>query len=158
MSASARLFSEAESKNARSAYAIMEEVAVKPGLFSRLFGPRHQDHYDEEYMDEGTPIRTANGLTIQAVHRYQVTVRRQVMSFQDAVACADGLKRGEQQVINLTVCHPELREKIKDFLYGVSYNAEGQMEELGDHIFMIAPASAFVEIANPTARTRGDRN
>ena len=133
----------------------MSDTAVKTSIFSKLFGPRQYEEYEEEYIDD-VPAPKQN-LTIQAVHRYQVTVRRQVMSFQDAVHAADGLKRGEQQVVNLSVCHPEVREKIKDFLYGVAYTAEGQMEEIGDHVFMIAPASAFVEVTSAQNR-KAERN
>ena len=78
----------------------MEETIVKPGIFSKLAGlvNRHQDDYEDDF---DAPVATP--LRVHSAHRYSITVRRQVVSFQDAVAAADGLKRGEQQVLNLTL-------------------------------------------------------
>lgn len=136
----------------------MEETMVKPGLFSKLAGwmPRRADEYDDHYPDE---VPATNGATpIRAVHRYQITVRRQILSLQDAVSAADGLKRGEQQILNLNYVQPDLREKIKDFMSGVNYTAEGTWEELGEHVFLLAPASAYVEVAPATPRMKAERN
>lgn len=134
----------------------MEELVERPGLFTRIvdrFAPRHAD---EGYDDYDVP--TSHGLRVHAVHRYHVTVRRQVVSFQDAIAAADGLKRGEQQILNLSMASPELREKIKDFMCGVNYNADGTWEELGEGVFLLAPATASVEVATATSRMQVDRN
>ncbi len=92
----------------------MSDTAVKTSIFSKLFGPRQYEEYEEEYIDD-VPAPKQN-LTIQAVHRYQVTVRRQVMSFQDAVLAADGLKRGEQQVnrVDFFVGTAEREGRIND--------------------------------------------
>lgn len=135
----------------------MEETIAKPGFFSRLAGlvNRNQDDYDE---DIDAPVPMATPLRVHAAHRYSITVRRQVVSFQDAVAAADGLKRGEQQILNLTMATVELREKIKDFMCGVNYAAEGTWEELGDNIFLLAPASAFIEVAPASPRMQSERN
>lgn len=129
----------------------MEETIAKPGFFSRLAGlvNRTQDDYEDDYE---TPLR------VHAAARYSITIRRQVVSFQDAVAAADGLKRGEQQVLNLTMATADLREKIKDFMCGVNYAAEGTWEELGDNVFLLAPASAFVEVAPASPRMQSERN
>ena len=133
----------------------MEETIAKPGIFSRLAGfiNRNQDDYEDDYE---TPVSTP--LRVHAAHRYSITVRRQVVSFQDAVAAADGLKRGEQQVLNLTMATHELREKIKDFMCGVNYAAEGTWEELGDNVYLLAPATAFIEVAPASPRMQTERN
>jgi len=90
--------------------------------------------------------------------RYQIVVRRQIMSFQDAVAAADGLKRGEQQILNLSQADQALRDKIKDFMCGVNYAEEGTWEELGENIFLLAPPEAHVEVAPPSPRLAAQRN
>lgn len=133
----------------------MEETIARPGLFSRLAGlvSRHDDYED----DLDAPVPTTN-LRVHSAHRYSVTVRRQVVSFQDAVAAADGLKRGEQQVLNLTMATPDMREKIKDFMCGVNYAAEGTWEELGENVYLLAPATAFVEVAPASPRMQSERN
>ncbi|HXH60590.1 MAG TPA: cell division protein SepF [Fimbriimonadaceae bacterium] len=123
----------------------MDELAGKPGFFERVVGFFHR-HEDEEFDDHTHTIPTSH-VRIGVDHTHHFTVRRQVVSFQDAVAAADGLKRNESQIINLTLASPDLREKIKDFMCGVNYTAEGSWEELGEHVYLLAPANAYVEVA-----------
>lgn len=132
----------------------MEETMERVGLFGRI---KEYFARDEEFEDE-QEFPTRNPLRVHSAHRYHVTVRRQIVSFQDAVAAADGLKRGEQQILNLSMCPAELREKIKDFMCGVNYNAEGTWEELGDAVFLLAPATAHVEVAPASQRMVAGRN
>lgn len=134
----------------------MEETIARPGLFSRLAGLVNRNH--DDYEDDYESPMPATPLRVHAAHRYSITVRRQVVSFQDAVAAADGLKRGEQQVLNLTMATSELREKIKDFMCGVNYAAEGSWEEIGDNVYLLAPATAFIEVAPASPRVQADRN
>ena len=123
----------------------MDETAGKPGFFERIFGMVHR-HEVEDHEDDREIVPTSH-VRIGADLSHHFTVRRQVVSFQDAIAAADGLKRGETQIINLASATPDLREKIKDFMCGVNYTAEGSWEEIGDYVFMLAPASVYVEVA-----------
>jgi cell division inhibitor SepF len=91
-------------------------------------------------------------------HRYTVTVRRQITSFDDAMAAAVGLKRGEQQILNLTATDPTLRQKIVDFMCGVNFSQEGTWEEVGEHIYLVAPGHAYIEVAPPTPRVNAIKN
>lgn len=135
----------------------MEELELqdRPGFFKSLRDRFLKEELVEEAADEdhGMPR-----LRVHTQARYQVTVRRHILSFQDAVAAADGLKRGEQQVLNLCACDSMLREKIKDFMCGVNYAEEGTWEELGDNIYLLAPPTATVEVAPATARMAAARN
>ncbi len=112
----------------------------------------------EEFDTDHVPTRPTNSLKLQAAHRYHVTVRSHIVSFQDAVSAADGLKRGEQQLLNLSKCPEDLREKIKDFMCGVNYNAEGAWEEVAENVYILAPASAYVEVAPASQRMVAGRN
>jgi len=124
----------------------MEELELqeKPGLFSKLSGLFVRGHDDEEELDavETNPSQT---YTLKGAYRYSVSIRREIMSFDDAYAAANGLKRGEQQILNLSYTDPVLRQKIVDFMAGVTFAQEANWEELGDHIYLVAPASAYVE-------------
>lgn len=141
---------------------IMEELELqeeRSGVFTRLkslFTREDQDYAEEDVVEEAR-----NHTTTYRVHArspYMVTVRRTVESFQDAIAAADGLKRGEQQVLNLNHCETVLREKIKDFMCGVNYAHEGTWEELGDNIYLLAPPHATVEVAPASPRMSAARN
>lgn len=135
----------------------MEELELheKPGFFTRLANTwSRRDQEEEEPYEAGTH----EGRPRFSHHRYQVTVRRQIVSFQDAVAAADGLKRGEQQILNLTMADHALREKIKDFMCGVNYAQEGSWEEVGEHVYLLAPPTALVEVAPASPRMAAARN
>jgi cell division inhibitor SepF len=137
----------------------MEEMQLqdKPGLFGRLANifTRTEEVEGEMEEHEGRP---AGSLTLKAAYRYTVTVRRQIVSFDDAMAAANGLKRGEQQILNLAGTDPAIRQKIVDFMCGVNFAQEGTWEELGENIYMVVPASAYVEVAPATPRMTAMKN
>ena len=134
----------------------MEELKEvdRPGFFARLFG---RDRFEEDELDEVVPQHPSMPRPLSG-RTYHITVRRQVVAFADAVAAADGLKRGEQQILNLCSADTSLREKIKDFLAGVNYAQEGTWEELGEHVYLLAPSSAIVDAAPPTPRMNAHSN
>lgn len=137
----------------------MEETMLedKPGFFGRVFGKfTRTDVYEEEL--ETMPEKGQSLSALRRDYRYTVTVRRQITSFDDAVAAAHGLKRGEQQIINLTATEPGLRQKIVDFMSGVNFAHEGTWEEIGEAIYLVVPQNAYVEVAPATARSSAIRN
>ena len=128
----------------------MEESMVEdqPGIISKFMKLIHKDHADGEEMDYAShETSTSNTTTARPSYRYTVTVRRQIVSFEDAMAAANGLKRGEQQVLNLNNTDLVTRQKIVDFMSGVNYAQEGTWEEIGENVYLVAPAHAYVEIA-----------
>jgi cell division inhibitor SepF len=130
----------------------------KPGLFSRIAGIfTHSEEIEDDY--ESTPQSAANAATqMRPNYRYTVTVRRQITSFDDALAAANGLKRGEQQILNLSATDQQTRQKIVDFMSGVNYAQEGTWEEVGEAVYLIVPANAYVEVAPPTPRMAAVKN
>ncbi len=139
----------------------MEEMVVqeKPGIFSRLMGMvarREEEYFEEESSVGTTPEHRA--LTLKSAARYTVTVRRQIVSFEDAMSAANGLKCGEQQILNLASTEAGLRQKIVDFMCGVNFAQEGTWEEIGENIYLVVPANAYVEVAPATPRMQASRN
>jgi cell division inhibitor SepF len=136
----------------------MEDLIERPTFFTRLTS-RFQRNEEAEYYDETpeydsvpTPQR------MRAVSGYRIAVRRQVETYDDAVEAADGLRRGEQQILNLSFCPPALREKIKDFMSGVNYAMDGEWVELGENVFLLAPRSAEVDVVPASDGMRARRN
>ncbi len=123
----------------------MEELELqdRPGLLSKLSGLFGRNSVANAESGEAG---TNSVYQIRTAYRYSVTVRREISSFDDAYAAANGLKRGDQQVLNLTYTDPVLRQKIVDFMAGVAFAQEANWEEIGDHIYLVAPSSAFVEV------------
>ena len=138
----------------------MEETMLeeRPGIFGRLFGRFTRTEVYEEEVETMPERTTTPAVGMRRDYRYTVTVRRQITSFDDAVAAAHGLKRGEQQIINLTATEPTLRQKIVDFMSGVNFAHEGTWEEIGDSIYLVVPQNAYVEVAPATARSSAMRN
>lgn len=146
----------------------MDEMAIqdRPGIFSRIAGmfTRTEDYIEEEEQivsnDRGASnnTTTAGGMRLRQDYRYTVTVRRQITSFDDAMAAANGLKRGEQQILNLSATDPVTRQKIVDFMCGVNFAQEGTWEEVGEHVYLIVPSNAYVEMAPPTPRMNARNN
>jgi cell division inhibitor SepF len=137
----------------------MEDVILqdKPGLFTRIGGLFTRE-IDEEY-DEPAPENRTNGKTVtRGSHRNTVTIRRQISNFDDAMAAAVGLKRGEQQILNLVGTDPAMRQKIVDFMCGVNFAQEGTWEEIGENIYIVAPASTYIEVAPATPRQNAAKN
>jgi cell division inhibitor SepF len=138
----------------------MEELELqdKPGLFSRLTGfLRREDEEEEDDTSPNVPTRSST-YQMKSAYKYHVTVRRQIVSFDDAVAAAQGLKAGEQQIINLSGTDPAMRQKIVDFMCGVNFAQEGTWEEIGENIYLVVPASVYVEVAPATPRGSALKN
>lgn len=131
----------------------MEELELqdKPGFFSRIASVFSRA--EDEEMDVEETGGKSQTYTLRSSYRYHVTVRRELVSFDDAYAAANGLKRGEQQILNLTLTEPSLRQKIVDFMSGVSFAQDANWEEIGEHIYLVCPASAFVEVAAGIPKT-----
>jgi cell division inhibitor SepF len=140
--------------------AIMDEVVLqdKPGIFSKIGNIFTRPVEDEEEDQPLVQVQSGAKAIVRPTHRYTVTIRRQVTSFEDAMAAAVGLKRGEQQLLNLTATDPTLRQKIVDFMCGVNFSQEGTWEEVGEHIYLVAPGHAYIEVAPPTPRVNAIKN
>jgi cell division inhibitor SepF len=140
---------------------IMEEMVLqdRPGLFTRLAAlvTRREEEFEDEF-DPATATPEHRAFTMKSTARYTITVRRQITSFEDAMAAANGLKSGEQQILNLASTESALRQKIVDFMCGVNYAQEGTWEEIGENIFLVVPANAYVEVAPATPRMSAIKN
>ena len=78
-------------------------------------------------------------LRLQTARGHRVSVRRNAQVFEDAKLAADGLKGGEQQIVNLERATPQMAERIIDFLNGVCYALDGTVERVGDKGLYVRP-------------------
>lgn len=144
--------------------------------FSRFFG---RDEYEDEEEEEAvpdsqppaqsqqSPVTRASGgslnpprrgvtpLRIEQTRRTHITVRRAVHSFDDARRAADGLKEGQQQIVNLEQTPADMAERITDFLNGATYALEGSVEKIGEQVYLFTPASVIIDVEDkPAAASR----
>ena len=131
----------------------MEELVFedRPGFFRRAMGwlSGGSRQVEESEVAEAAPAREA---TPRTAPRYTITVRRQIVSDEDAVSAAVGFKRGEQQILNLSMTDAQTRQDIVQYLKGGSFALEGSWEEIGENMYLLVPATAFVEMAAATPR------
>jgi cell division inhibitor SepF len=106
----------------------------------------------EEDDEEPLPAR-ATDVRYRRVQAYHISIRKEILSIEDARVAADGLKEGIQQILNLAATPPGVRERVVDFLNGVVYAIEGSVERVSEHVFVYAPPQAIIDAPN-TTRTR----
>ena len=100
------------------------------------------------YSMSTTSSRKPAALRLQTVRTHTVAVRTNAQVFEDAKLAADGLKAGDQQIVNLEKASPHMAERIIDFLNGVCYALDGAVEKVGDKVYLFVPANVSVEIDN----------
>jgi cell division inhibitor SepF len=97
-----------------------------------------------------TPVislsRRSNGLRLEQSKRAHVTVRRSVQNFDDARRAADGLKDGQQQIVNLEQTPADMAERIIDFLNGATYALDGSVEKIGEQVYLFTPSSVTIDV------------
>jgi cell division inhibitor SepF len=71
-------------------------------------------------------------------HGEEIHVRRP-HSRDEAPACADCLRARSAVIVNLKDLDEQAAKRVFDFLAGVVYAIEGQMETVGDDIFLLTP-------------------
>jgi cell division inhibitor SepF len=131
-----------------------EEDVAPRGLWSRVrervFGV--DEGYDEDGGAVAPPGHTGMSeakrrasLRLETSRTIRVDVRTNATVFNDARQAADGLKSGQQQIVNLERATPQMAERIIDFLNGVTYALDGSVERIGEKVYLFAPANVQIE-------------
>jgi len=94
-------------------------------------------------LDAGTMARTDQPMgTVRAVPASARTKPQVVAprSFNDAQEVADRFRGGSAVLLNLRECDGDLGRRLIDFCSGLCYGLRGQMERVGDRVFLVSPA------------------
>lgn len=126
------------------------------GVMNKLmgfFGLANEEEYMEETVEEererqdfnqkrnSSAARTNNVVSLQAA-REQTGIRLMLFeprSYADAQDIADNLRQRRPVVINLQRVEKEQAKRIIDFLSGTVYALNGDIQKVGDHIFVCTP-------------------
>ncbi len=160
-------------QNAEAEY---DDSPPKNGWLGKVFRVFGKDEYDEEeevaepqsqQQPQTPPVNRASGgslnpprrgitpLRIEQARRTHITVRRAVHSFDDARRAADGLKEGQQQIVNLEQTPADMTERITDFLNGATYALEGSVEKIGEQVYLFTPSTVIIDVEDkPATATR----
>jgi cell division inhibitor SepF len=149
-----------------------DEVRPNHGFLAKLrahFIDRYDYEDDEDDLDEpvGTQAAsapttaatytanrrpgTSSSLRLEQSRRTHVVIRRAVQTFDDARRAADGLKSGQQQIVNLEQTSPQMSERIVDFLNGATYALDGSVEKIGEQVYLFTPSSVVVDVEERAA-------
>lgn len=77
-------------------------------------------------------------------HRPMEIVVLEPRSLDEARSGADHLKARRPVILNLREAERELARRIVDFTCGVAYAVEGQMQRVGEEIFLFTPSTVTV--------------
>ncbi len=132
--------------------AVQEKPFALLSSIGRYLKPKNHAHGE----DGGYNVSSGNDLGFTA--SYTVTIRKGITAFDDALAAANGLKVGHQQILNLTGADDATKRKIVDFIAGVNYAQDGTWEEIGKDIYLIVPKEGYVEVAPASPRMVSLRN
>lgn len=132
----------------------MEDPIQKSGMWARMRGwilPGPDDEEDEE-IEADVKSRGAT-LRVHPRPKYNVSVRMDIRTYDDAKFAGDGLKEGTQQIINLSSTAAGDRQRVVDYLSGVVHALDGTLERLGDDVFLFAPSNATINLAPGSGRS-----
>lgn len=114
----------------------------------RIWGVGEQGDPEEEVPMPEARRRAA--IRLDMARGVRVAVRLNATVFNDARVAADGLKSGQQQIVNLERAEPRMAERILDFLSGVTYALDGNVERIGEKVYLFAPANVQIEVDGGT--------
>ena len=99
-----------------------------------------------------SPLRRGGTtLRMDQARQTHITVRRAIQTFDDARRAADGLKDGQQQIVNLEQTSSDMTERIIDFLNGATYALDGSVEKIGEMVYLFTPSSVVIDIEDKPA-------
>lgn len=105
-----------------------------------------EEKAQEEHLDE-SPSQKKKGTVLSLHTQRQVRVAvSDPRSFEEVAGIADNLKNRCSVVINLEQVDAELARRIVDFLSGATYALNGNMQKVGNGIFLFVPSN--VDIAS----------
>ncbi|MGM9608943.1 MAG: cell division protein SepF [Eubacteriales bacterium] len=128
------------------------------GIFS--FGKKTEmDTYDGDgYYDDVTPVTpvapaapapTGNGLTLDGKEGANLALKLvRPESFEEVSTIADYLLEGCTVFLNLEAAAPDVTRRILDFLTGVAYAGQGQIQKGSASTYIISPKN--VDVSDPS--------
>ena len=82
---------------------------------------------------------------VPVVGLFQMSLRHDVQTMEDARAVGVSLIDGQTQILNLEQVTPELAARIIDFLDGVAFALEGSVEHVSGAIYLVTPGGVIVK-------------
>jgi cell division inhibitor SepF len=134
----------------------------RAGFFGRMkdwfTGTAEDLDEPENSMPPKSAPTAGMGGSVRPDYRYIVTLRTQVNNLTDAAQVANGMKVGEQQIVNLENTPDSEKRDVINFLAGVNYAMEGTMEPITNNVSLFVPATAHLQPVPPTEKSSSVNN
>ena len=99
---------------------------------------------EAEGVAEDEPRRRRAPVFSLHTNRSMEIVVLEPRSFDEARAGADHLKSRRPVIVNLKDTDRDLAKRVVDFTCGVTYAVDGQMQRIGEEIFLFTPSTVTV--------------
>lgn len=110
--------------------------------FSNDYDDEQEEFFDQAAPEEDEPViptgKRGKVVNIHTTTQLKVVVI-QLQNFDDAKDIADHLKSKKPVVINLEKLDKEIARRVVDFLSGVVYGVDGNIQKVASGIFLLAP-------------------
>lgn len=134
---------------------------MRPGLWTRIlaFIGIEEEWEGEEAAASDRPATASDSrkkgalVSLPGGQSFRVVVARPT-SFEEVQGMADQLKNGRPVLLNLDSTPKDTRARIVNFLIGVIYALDGQMQRVGGGILLFAPHNVDVEYVGPVEEIR----
>lgn len=125
---------------------IMEKVLGFIG-FEEETGELEEKELEERQQETGEeftkPKRKGQVLSLHAQQAVKVVVAKP-QAFEEAQGLANHLKNRRPVIINLEKADTELGRRIVDFISGTTYALNGNMQKVGNSIFLFVPSNVEI--------------
>lgn len=103
-----------------------------------------EEESEASVPDDGQPQRRRAPVFNLHTHRPMEIVVLEPRTLEEARVSADHLKARRPVIVNLREADRDLARRIVDFTCGVTYAVDGQMQRIGEEIFLFTPSTVTV--------------
>jgi cell division inhibitor SepF len=103
-----------------------------------------QQVYQQPSQQPSPSNSNSGGITVSGGANMQLSVELKVIKpedYQDVTQIADHLINRKTVILNLEETNKETARRLLDFLSGVAYTIQGQIERVADRTFVITPSN-----------------
>ncbi|MBI0578415.1 cell division protein SepF [Neobacillus cucumis] len=125
-------------------------MSIKSKLKTFFFLDEEFDE-NEDFVEEVQPVRQPkpaakpqNVVSLQSVQKSSKVVLVEPRNYSQATEIADHLKNRRAVVVNLQRIDNEQGRQIVDFLSGAVYTISGEIQKIGEKIFLCTPDNVEV--------------
>jgi cell division inhibitor SepF len=126
-----------------------------------ILGSDEDDDETEQHREapkarpaQASSPRREQDIRFHTAHTARVAVRLNLYTIEDAQVAADGLKNGEHQIVTLDKAKNEMVERIVDFLSGVTYALDGDIQRINGRSWLFVPHTVELKVEEENTRPR----